>query len=54
MILLGSQMKCHENLMKGPELKGGTYEQAKVFRRHSYYAYEQTTSKKNMLQHTVR
>lgn len=40
--------------MNGPELKDGTYEQAKVFVRHSYYAYEQTTPKKNMPQHTVR
>jgi hypothetical protein len=42
-------MKCHENLTKGPELKDGTYEQARVFKKHFYYAYEQTTSKKNML-----
>jgi len=54
MILLGSQMKCHENLMKCSELKDGTYELARVFRRHSYYAYKETTPKKNMPQHIVR
>jgi hypothetical protein len=54
MILLGFQMKCHENLMRGPALKDGTYEQARVFRRHSNYAYEHTTPKKNMPHHSVR
>ena len=54
MNLLGSQMKYHENMTKVPELKDGTYELARVFRRHSYYAYEQATPKKNMPQHTVR